>query len=225
MPMEKNGSINISTAKTHVPEWYRKSEFFAHTNEGVEVPGLKTCIAVLDSFLSGYMLVLDVDIHINTKNNQFEFYKISEFDNIRSKPSFMKERAKDLNDFGSKIPRPAGHCDQQMIWDNNLGWGVPKGWSVLVTHPLNRFDLPFTTMSGIIDSDKWTAPGSIPFFIKDDIDIILPKGTPIAQLIPIKREEWNHKLMPKNYDKQTVNARSVSHGWYKKHVWKKKKYN
>ena len=31
------------------------------------------------------------------------------------------------------------------------------GWSILFTHPLNRDDLPFRTLSGIVDCDRFGA--------------------------------------------------------------------
>ena len=36
----------------------------------------------------------------------------------------------------------------------------------MITHPHNRHDLPFTTLSGIIDSDDWNAPVFTAFFLK-----------------------------------------------------------
>jgi hypothetical protein len=59
-----------------------------------------------------------------------------------------------------------------------------------VTHPVNRADLPFTTVTGLVDSDRyvdslvhfparWNDPG---------FNGVLPKGTPVAQCLAIKRE-------------------------------------
>ncbi len=67
---------------------------------------------------------------------------------------------------------------------------LPPGWSLLVTHPLNRDDLPFRTLSGLVDADafhdvgllfpaRWLDPGS---------DCVLPRGTPVAQCIPVPRD-------------------------------------
>ena len=60
------------------------------------------------------------------------------------------------------------------------------------THPVNRFDLPFTTLSGLVDCDRYTDTW-IHFpahWHNTRFQGVLPKGTPIAQCIPVKRENW-----------------------------------
>jgi hypothetical protein len=37
--------------------------------------------------------------------------------------------------------------------------------------------------------------GNIPFFIKEGFSGVIPKGTPIAQVIPFKRESWTSKCL------------------------------
>jgi hypothetical protein len=133
-----------------------------------------------------------------------------------------------VGDIGHTIPRPEGHCKNHMIFSGQWGARLPKGWSLLLTHPLNRFDLPFATTSGIIDSDEWWAGGNIPFFFKENFEGIIPKGTPFAQLIPIKRSSWTSYTSVLSVSRNTYladKARSVPIGWYKKNIWTKKKYD
>ena len=80
-----------------------------------------------------------------------------------------------------------------MIKFHNL-WTVeaPEGYAVLFTHPLNRFDLPFTTLSGLVDCDLYTDnwvhfPA---YWHNTGFRGVVPKGTPIAQCILVKRETW-----------------------------------
>jgi hypothetical protein len=47
---------------------------------------------------------------------------------------------------------PTGFYPLEYTWDPNVSFSVPKGYSILITHPLNRNDLPFYTLSGIIDT-------------------------------------------------------------------------
>lgn len=69
---------------------------------------------------------------------------------------------------------------------------LPAGYSLLVTHPINRDDLPFRTLAGLVDADlyhdsfihfpaRWT---------DDNFSGVLAKGTPVAQCIPVKRDAW-----------------------------------
>ena len=67
---------------------------------------------------------------------------------------------------------------------------MDKGYSVLITHPFNRDDLPFRTLTGLVDVDLYKS-NTIQFpavWIDESFTGILKKGTPIAQCIPIKRD-------------------------------------
>ena len=81
----------------------------------------------------------------------------------------------------------------EIPWKWTVPWSIetPKGFSLLFTHPLNRMELPFVTMSGIVDTDEYECPVNLPFLIREGFMGVIPKGTPIAQVIPIKREKWS----------------------------------
>jgi hypothetical protein len=211
---------NAIPAKNSIPEWYRKSEIFLSTGEA----GLKTCIAFLDTLTSGYLLTTWEDIHVKTVDGEITItgYKNGvAFENDESVIGIRDHES------GALIPRPVGHTEHHLIWKNPMGFKLPRGYSALITHPLNRFDLPFTTMSGIIDSDKWWLEGNISFCMKDNVDVFIPKGTPFAQLIPIKRKKWVHSvggsvLVKLNLRKVKIDRSKV--GFYKKNMWKRKSY-
>jgi hypothetical protein len=181
----KNTAVPTAMKKI-MPDWYKNGEKYFDPGDGGEAPGLKTCLPVLDAMTAGYALVTPVDVYVS-KNEKNEL-KI-EWDRDKIKIEVVAERKGQI---GSTIPRPAGHENNHLTWNGQWGWKVPRGFSVLVTHPLNRFDLPFTTMSGIVDSDVMFAPGMVPFFIKSGFEGVIPAGTPIAQLIPIKRYRWSY---------------------------------
>ena len=85
---------------------------------------------------------------------------------------------------------PEGYHAKHFAWWADWCVELPEGYSALYTHPLNRFELPFMTTSGIVDNDKDRLPGTMPFFFLKGISGILPAGTPYAQIIPFKREHW-----------------------------------
>ena len=205
--------------KSHVPEWYRVGESEFVDGEGSLQPGLKTCAPFLDVMLTGYSLVTPFDIFVG-KNEDGSH-------NIRwNGPSewsdFVGERPKEL---GSTIPRPAGYSPNGLIWASKWGWKTPRGWSTIVTHPYNRFDLPFITLSGTIDSDKFCANGNIPFFIKSDWVGVIPAGTPYAQIIPFKRKAWKKVDDFGLFSKVIEEGKEVRIKSYKKYLWQKKSYN
>jgi hypothetical protein len=60
----------------------------------------------------------------------------------------------------------------------------------MFVQPMHRESV-FTILPGIVDTDMYTAPVNFPFVINDsNFEGLIPKGTPIAQVIPIKRDAW-----------------------------------
>ncbi len=209
-------------AKKLLPEWYRLSESVFIQDNGEEHAGLKKCIPFMDAMLSGYMLTTPVDIFVS-KNDDGSL-KIG-WNSTKILGDFISERPKEL---GEKMPRPEGHYPNHLAFRGIWGMKTPKGYSLLVVHPLNRHDLPFTITSGIMDSDQYSTSGNIPFFIKENFIGMIPAGTPFAQLIPIKRESWgsikNDKGIQYLEDIQGITVRTPGKS-YKKLFWKRKEYN
>lgn len=211
--------------KRLIPQWYKDAETTYYStfegDEEKESAGLKKCAPFLDSLTSGYTFVTPFDIFIGKKED-------GSLDVVWNSPAdqegFVMERPKES---GATMPRPAGHLPNHLVWSNKWGFKLSKGYSALITHPLNRFDLPFTTMSGIMESDRLYAPGNIPFFIKEGFTGMIPEGTPYAQIIPIKRNSWKMVLTKANKGIINVQGNMVrkEHTNYKKKFWVKKEYN
>jgi len=208
-------------AKRLIPMWYKDSESTTIDN-GIEGPGLKKCVPFLDAMISGYFLVTPVDVFVS-KDEEGNL-KIG-WNSPDSFEHFIQERTKDL---GEKMPRPAGHYPNHLAFNGNWGFKTPRGWSLLITHPLNRHDLPWTITSGIMDTDKYSTSGNLPFFIKEDFVGMIPAGTPFAQLIPIKRASWksinNDQGIAYLQMLQGSTVRSPGKS-YKKNFWVRKDYN
>ena len=84
----------------------------------------------------------------------------------------------------------------EMIRADGLTIEAPEGYAVLFTHPVNRFDLPFTTLTGIVDCDRYHDVWiHFPAQWRDEsFSGVLPRGTPVAQCFPVKREAWTADL-------------------------------
>jgi hypothetical protein len=208
----------------YVPDWYKKSERWIGADGPVisnysTNQGLKHCVPFLEVMTSGYMVELWTDIQVTQADDGYANLNwLAEPD-----PLVIRNQAS-----GALIPRPAGHSEVHYAWVGQFGIKVPKGYSVLVTHPMNRYDLPFTTLSGIMDSDSYQSAGNIPFFLKDGFEGIIKAGTPIAQLYPFKRDNWTsvegnaedeQRTLQQSYDSR----RSLG-GLYKKLHWTRKEY-
>lgn len=223
-------------AKKEIPEWYRLSEStFIDPNTQTEHAGLKKCVPFMDTMVSGYFLTIPVNIYVNEKkpensdlnrlfNNNDSELSLS-WDGPPAFKDIIMERPKET---GHMMPRPAGHHPNHLVFSGKWSVKTPRGWSLLMTPPLNRYDLPFTSSSGIIDSDKFTSPGNIPFFIRQGFSGVIPAGTPFVQLIPIKRAEWqmvdNDIGLQDRQVKESFLAREKDKN-YKKTMWQRKKYS
>ena len=217
-----NDVPNPGLSKNYVPQWYKDSETRIPELDtpDMEGYGLKTCVPFLDALLSGYMLTTWTNIHVTKLvDGSLDIHWDSDTTSI---PFTQRDSSS-----GKLMPRPAGHNPAHLAWSPKWGIKTPKGFSALITHPLNRFDLPFTTTSGIIDSDKYSSSGNIPFFMREGFEGVIPKGTPYAQVIPIKRDSWSAVYDPALadlIDEQGRAAREVKRGYYRDKKWVKKLY-
>jgi hypothetical protein len=213
-----------------IPEWYRKADrFVKDPNTGKNwvdpvngfMPTWKGCPAILDIIGSGYTLLTPCDIKFELKNN-----KISVSIDDPYYQDFCTPRQP-----MSQFIHPMGYYEDHFAWFPDWAVEVPNGYSVLYVSPINRFDLPFFTMGGIIDNDKINLPGSMPFFLTKGFEGIIEKGTPYAQMIPFKREDWQSEiriedpsiLHKKNQDNSDF-YRVPNGGVYKNKVWQQRKY-
>jgi hypothetical protein len=220
----QEGILPIEPAKTVIPEWYKDIVGFNEKNMqfdgNIPLKSAKNCIALLDSLTSGYVIKLWRDVHIEKMEDGHLYIRWPIADDDSGVVDFR-------NNPYNNIPIPAGHSSDKVSWNLPYVFKLPPGYSALFTHPLNRFDLPFITMSGIIDLDSGMYEGNLPFFIKDDFTGLIPAGTPIAQIIPFKRDDWkiNHNVdLVKQTNKLKSMQRTKFYNWYKNNLWKKKKY-
>jgi hypothetical protein len=61
---------------------------------------------------------------------------------------------------------------------------------LFATHPVNRDDLPFRTITGLVDADRFH-DGGINFpavWTQPEFSGVLPKGTPVAQVFAVPRD-------------------------------------
>ena len=209
-------------AKLFIPEWYKNSpkpkdsDLKWSGNEPIK--SFKHCAPFLDGMLSGYIATLWVDVFVDFENDMQVFrHRQSEYDPIAERPI-------DLND---NLPVPIGFHPRRFTWRSPFFIRTPKNYSVFITHPINRDDLPFKTLSAVVDSDDVMTTGNVPFFIKEGFTGIIKKGTPLFQIIPFKRDDWEsveNKNIIKIDGLNQRRAHSVISGWYKKNQWKVKTY-
>ena len=214
----------FTTAKKNIPGWYKEIPNFKNKKifdieKQTFNHSLKTCIPFMDALTTGYMINLPHDLLVTRNSNNGPV--VTWRGDSQHAPS-VRESVANPNLV------PIDHFEIEFTWKLNCSFTVPIGYSMLLTHPLNRYDLPFTTLSGVVDGGYTTLHnGNVPFYIKKDFEGIILQGTPIVQVLPFYNESWLSKKKNGLLDESIKNNKksySVIFGWYKKTFWTQKKY-
>jgi len=201
-------------AKKMLPEWYKKSPAFNPKNPFDKT--LKMCMPFFDAATGGYIQNTWTDIYIGLKDGNVSWATANE-------PSIMNVRPQ------PSIPLTDNYYPVEFVWQRQWSARLPKGYSLLITHPHNRLDLPFRTLSGVVDADSFyhTPVGNIPFFIEKGFQGFIPAGTPMYQMIPIKRNNWESQVVAFDKD-ETLKLNHIIkrkfYGAYRNMFWHKKTY-
>lgn len=204
----------VVPAQTGIPEWYRQIP------RNVVIPGdsntmsAKHCLPFLESMTTGYYVTLNTDIYVDRSQGFPTFRYAIEGDGVSARHSVQTD----------PMPVPHGYEPNYWTWTTRACIRLPEGYTALYVHPLNRFDLPFITLSGVIDNDFPMMGGNIPFFLKEGFEGIIPQGTPVLQVIPFLREDWDSKKVKGLANEGRELETKSPHDWYRKTKWQRKSY-
>jgi hypothetical protein len=221
-------------ATTAIPEWYKemplrlgndsKPGIFTRSIHPVANTTIKGCTPFLDALTTGYVYKNPVDIEVrrDSVTGDLSFRWMTPGD-------FMSEHT--YNQI-STVPAAFGGEQNVYKWNNNFVIKTPPGYSVLFTHPFNRNDLPFRTLTGVVDTDVYHLPVLFPFQFLDipdggDGPYIIPEGTPLCQFLPFKREDWESVKHEEvfNIEKKLFDFHKFIDRPYKYKYWNRKRYS
>ena len=208
-------------AVKEVPEWYKKTpEYTGEQGKMVVITNstphtIKKCIPVFDSITAGYILYTQVDVQV-TQEDGLPYYRWADQGAIEFHPIHQAP----IHPNGNGAPYPK--------WINPYAIETPPGYSVLFTQPMHRESV-FTILDGIVDTDLYKAPVNFPFVLNDvKWEGIIPAGTPMAQVIPIKRDVWEHKIGDDSDRREqslvTSKLKTLFFNSYKRQFWHRKEY-
>jgi len=178
-------------AVKQLPEWFLNSKPYADKpgwpNDGKLYfrnreanATYKKCVPLLDGLSAGYIIPLWADVMVEQNNGFPELYWKTQADvfSLHGQPS-------------REIPAPTGY--DQVVYKYHNTWipQTPKGYSCLIMSPLGYNDLPFKAVPAIVDTDSSTLELVFPMWVKEGFEGIVEKNTPMVQIIPFKRDDWN----------------------------------
>ena len=140
----------------------------------------KKCTPLLDGLGSGYIIPLWADVMVERDEESHQILWKTQRD-IFSLHGPSSRR----------IIAPVGY--DQVVYKYINCWipQTPKGYSCLIISPLGYNDLAFKAIPAIVDTDSSTLELVFPMWIKTGFEGIVEKGTPMVQIIPFKRDDWD----------------------------------
>jgi len=215
-------------AVKNLPEWYKSIPRYIEGEKKPPSDGIgtnatiKACMPVLDVMTSGYLIFSSADVFIE-KNETGKFYSWANYDLITfhgQKQVTGYPKLQEKLELGS-VPKFTNHWIVQ----------TPKGYSSLFITPFHH-DLPFTILPAIVDTDTYFNAVNFPFLPDPNFEGLIPKGTPIAQVLPFCRENWemniekieDSKTQQNNFTRVLRELNTTFFDKYKKTHWKAKNY-
>jgi hypothetical protein len=203
-------------ATRFVPEWYKKIESrFPESKNPESLPTIKKCMPVFDSITAGYIIVSPCDVYVSFKDGEPHYQTA-----IPGIIDYHPRKQGYLHPSANEFPFPK--------WLNPWAIKTPKGYSCMFKPPAHNPNEWFEILEGIVDTDAYFAAVQFPFVLKNPTaEFMIPAGTPIAQVIPFKREEWKSSLNNDTTSTFNINRYLGSQFFdrYKRLFWSKKSYS
>ena len=159
------------------PEWLRAMSSEAHSPlAGGAVRTLKHCPPLIDAMRAGILLPLAADLHVAGGEVRWDW-----------DPPVLLDSDLPRAPVGVHVPEQAAgapFADGRPILKFTGFWTLEADGPLLFTHPLNREDLPFRTLSGVVD--RWPdGHVHLPAVLDPSFEGTIARGTPVAQVVEL----------------------------------------
>src|ERR1700739_569027 len=205
-------------ARTALPDWLRAMPANAHSDiHRREIRTVKQCPPFVDAMAYGVMIPLPCDIRVERGAFSWD-WEIPE-------PVTSGHPRAPLSFHPPAQFADAPFANEQAALKFNSFWTIEldAGWSLFAIHPVNRDDLPFRLISGLVDADRFP-DGGINFpaaWTRPDFSGVLAKGTPVAQCFAVPRE--TPELVFESFDEahRLAYSKTVAEGLSGPNVYRK----
>jgi len=198
-------------ASKGIPERFKRLPAELTVN-GKQEDTVKKCPPFVDAMSSGYLIpiIADVECRMTAAG-------------VECKSTLPIVDFHDARQLTGVPPQPLTIIKISSPWIIK----TPPGYSCLFTQPLNRFDIPFQALSGVVETDTYYFETNFPMvcLLQPGQTYTLQRGTPIVQVIPFKRDPWTSECGVA--DETTRNKwmeTGPREGRYKAHYWERKQY-
>lgn len=208
-------------ARKYMPEWYKALP--PKLDKGLTSSTVKRCPPFLDVMQLGWIIPLAADVEFKTNDTAGRVDWNSKFYKTMIESHSYDQISTDTTP-NPILPKPP------IKFSNYWLIKTPKDYSVMFVPPLNRPDPRFTCFSGVVECDKYFEFINFPFtFNEPNFHGILPAGTPLVQIIPIKRSALIKESSIEQFTSKDVaeleltRRRRHSHeSYYRDNLWERK---
>jgi hypothetical protein len=172
-------------ARGALPDWLRAMPAKASSEiHGREIRTVKQCPPFVDAMTYGVMIPLPCDVTVERGTFAWAW-------DIPEPATPGHPRAPLSFHVAAQFAGAPFARGEQAALKFNSFWTIEldEGWSLFATHPVNRDDLPFRLITGLVDADRFH-DGGINFpavWTQPEFSGVLPKGTPVAQCFAVPR--------------------------------------
>ena len=173
-------------AREALPDWLREMPRAAHSPaHGTDLRTVKHCPPFVDAMMHGFVIPLPCDVTVRDGAFSWDW-------DLPAPAARMHPRAPLSFHVPEQVAGTPLHRSGQVVVKFNSFWTIelPPGFSLFATHPINRDDLPFRTLSGLVDADRFHDVGILfpAVWLDTAFRGTLSRGTPVAQCFPICRD-------------------------------------
>ncbi|MEL6481783.1 MAG: hypothetical protein AAFQ75_10060 [Pseudomonadota bacterium] len=173
-------------ARAALPDWLRAMPSDVESPLiGEAVRTLKHCSPMIDALALGFILPLPARVEARGGALHWDW----DFPVIEDAPLSRAPLGVHVPEQASGSPLAPAEGGFIVKFLNYWSLSAPPGWQILFTHPFGHPDLPFRTLTGLVDADGfrdgyvhfpalWPNPGW---------EGVLEAGTPVAQAIALPR--------------------------------------
>lgn len=234
-------------AARFMPEWFKKQRSYYGEESKTHVwikdtvkpsytPTVKRCIPFRDMLTSGYIIPFPYDIGVkciideNTGEPVVGIHTAHQSYGGAAPIGFHSRSQISNHPYWEEKWAP----DKAYKFVNPWIISTPPGVSCMILHPQHHDITKWEILSAVVDTDCYQSNILFPalFKVKPGDEFIIEGGTPMAQIIPFKRDKWNHQVSHHlSLEESTEFAKAdgkvsgtLGVNRYKKWFWKRKVY-
>lgn len=184
------------------PEWFKKQNPKLNQNSPMYASTVRKCPAILDILSMGYIIPLWCDFKLKRVHNNVQFMTPPAVADHFQMTTHAKVQIE-------HYPFNKDTFNGSVKFFNPWSIVTPPGYSVMLVSPYYQTNPHIEAMQGIIDTDSYHEIHVNTFFTAPlDETIELPRGMPLVQVIPFKRENYEMETLVGNHSSMIGRARN-----------------